>query len=286
PRPQPPGHAPQALSPSPNPLTPPPRSWPCPQSPKPTPKPPGHAPKQPDPAPFTPPQFIPSTPEPWPRPLTPRPRPPQFEWAWQHPAASRRLPAVSPRRRREQPIAFALRLLPRLLRAPPWSRLPLRLRWLRPPPDPAPIPAPPPHMAVEVDPRGLRPRPPRRKATPPAALATPPGNCSLCRLPCEGPDSAPLRCPRPGCPAVTHALCLAPHFLREEPRELLPLRGACPGCQQDVLWGDLIRHYHGYHDDDEEEAGLEDPELGHWTDELLLRWGAGPGRGSAPSCTS
>lgn len=78
-----------------------------------------------------------------------------------------------------------------------------------------------------------------------------------------------------------------------------------------MLWGDLIRHYHGYHDDDEEEAGLEDPELvshtpghapllhapptcdviapplqGHWTDELLLRWGAGPGRGSAPSCTS
>ncbi|XP_040399607.1 structure-specific endonuclease subunit SLX1 isoform X1 [Cygnus olor] len=216
----------------------------------------------------------------------------RFEWAWQHPSASRRLPGMSPRRRREQPIAFALRLLPRLLRAPPWSRLPLRLRWLRPPPSPAPGPAPPPHVVVEVDPRGLRPRPPRRKATPPADLATapaalaPPPPCSLCGLPCEGPDSAPLRCPRPGCLAVTHALCLAPRFLRSEPRELLPLRGACPGCQQDVLWGELIRHYHGYHDDEEEEAGLEDPELGHWTDELRLRQGAGPARGSAPCCAS
>ncbi|XP_040399610.1 structure-specific endonuclease subunit SLX1 isoform X2 [Cygnus olor] len=102
----------------------------------------------------------------------------------------------------------------------------------------------------------------------------------------RGPDSAPLRCPRPGCLAVTHALCLAPRFLRSEPRELLPLRGACPGCQQDVLWGELIRHYHGYHDDEEEEAGLEDPELGHWTDELRLRQGAGPARGSAPCCAS
>ncbi|NXY39970.1 SLX1 endonuclease, partial [Pomatorhinus ruficollis] len=71
-----------------------------------------------------------------------------FEWAWQHPNASHRLLAPPPRRPREQPISFALRLLPRLLRAPPWSRLPLKIRWLRPP-RPALELAPPPHVVEE-----------------------------------------------------------------------------------------------------------------------------------------
>ncbi|XP_039578645.1 structure-specific endonuclease subunit SLX1-like isoform X2 [Passer montanus] len=72
----------------------------------------------------------------------------RFEWAWQHPNSSRCLLAPPPRRPREQPISFALRLLPRLLRAPPWSRLPLRIRWLRPP-RPALELAPPPHVVQE-----------------------------------------------------------------------------------------------------------------------------------------
>ncbi|XP_053825484.1 structure-specific endonuclease subunit SLX1-like [Vidua macroura] len=72
----------------------------------------------------------------------------RFEWAWQHPNSSRCLLAPPPRRPREQPISFALRLLPRLLRAPPWSRLPLRIRWLRPP-RPALELAPPPHVVEE-----------------------------------------------------------------------------------------------------------------------------------------
>ncbi|XP_030921612.1 LOW QUALITY PROTEIN: structure-specific endonuclease subunit SLX1-like [Geospiza fortis] len=58
----------------------------------------------------------------------------RFEWAWQHPNSSRCLLVPPTRRPREQPISFALRLLPRLLLAPPWNRLPLRIRWLRPPP--------------------------------------------------------------------------------------------------------------------------------------------------------
>ncbi|KAM9250227.1 structure-specific endonuclease subunit SLX1 [Cariama cristata] len=158
----------------------------------------------------------------------------RFEWAWQHPTASRRLPGVTPRRPRERPIAFALRLLPRLLRAPPWCRLPLRLRWLRPPPFPALDPAPPPHVVVEEGAVPARkPRPRRRKRrqaapdTPPAE-ATPPPPCDLCGEPCqEAPP--PLRCPRPRCPMAAHPPCLARLFLRPEPRELLPLGGPCPG---------------------------------------------------------
>ncbi|NXV79291.1 SLX1 endonuclease, partial [Atlantisia rogersi] len=160
----------------------------------------------------------------------------RFEWAWQHPAASRRLPDVTPRRPRERPIAFALRLLPRLLRAPPWCRLPLRLRWLRPPPHPTLDPAPPSHVVVESGQFPVRrPRPRRRKrprpaaATPPPEEATPPAlPCDLCMEPCEDKTSPPLRCPQPGCPLSAHPLCLARFFLRPEPLELLPMDGACP----------------------------------------------------------
>ncbi|XP_052543647.1 structure-specific endonuclease subunit SLX1-like isoform X2 [Tympanuchus pallidicinctus] len=157
-----------------------------------------------------------------------------------------------------RPIAFALRMLPRLLWAPPWRRLPLRLRWLRPQPGPALHPAPPPHVVMEMDPGGPKPRPRKRPAT---TLATPPA-CTLCLEPCEGRT---LRCPRPPCPARCHARCLAPHFLGAEPKELLPLGGTCPSCQQEVLWGELI----GCGDGDDEWAALGDPTLGHWTDELL-----------------
>ncbi|XP_068779234.1 structure-specific endonuclease subunit SLX1-like [Struthio camelus] len=198
----------------------------------------------------------------------------RFEWAWQHPAASRRLQAVtSPRRRGEPPIAFALRLLPRLLAAPPWRRLPLRLRWLRPALGPAPGPAPPPHVTVEVDadtaprprPKRRRPRPPP-SATPPAT--PPPAACDLCGGRFQA-GAGVLRCPRPGCPAAAHPPCLAGAFLRPEPRELLPLRGPCPRCHQDLLWGDLIRHHLGYRDDDSDEEEEAAASEGHWTDELL-----------------
>ncbi|XP_054664723.1 structure-specific endonuclease subunit SLX1 [Grus americana] len=215
----------------------------------------------------------------------------RFEWAWQHPAASRRLPDVTPRRPRERPIAFALRLLPRLLRAPPWRRLPLRLRWLRPPPHPALEPAPPRHVVVE---RGRfharRPRPRRPAGTRPEALDTPPTEatpppppCDLCGEPCKDEATPPLRCPRPLCPLAAHPPCLARLFLRPEPRELLPVGGACPRCHAHLLWGDLIRHHLGDPAPSaEEEAEPEDHAQAHWTDQLLCPGGAEPGAGSAP----
>ncbi|NXJ07840.1 SLX1 endonuclease, partial [Odontophorus gujanensis] len=142
----------------------------------------------------------------------------RFEWAWQHPAASRRLQDAKPRPLPgEQPIAFALRMLPRLL----WATPCYHLRWLCSSPCPTLCPVPPPHVVVETDPGGPRPRP-WKWPTPP--LATP-SVCTLCLEPCEGPT---LRCPQPGCHACCHARCLAPHFLGAEQNELLPLDGTCP----------------------------------------------------------
>ncbi|XP_071657473.1 structure-specific endonuclease subunit SLX1 [Patagioenas fasciata] len=188
----------------------------------------------------------------------------RFEWAWQHPTLSRRLGGVAGRARGEQPISFALRLLPHLLLAAPWKRLPLRLRWLRPPPRPPLSPAPPPHVVVEEG-AGLegRPRPPRGRgrrrprppeATPPA-LEKPPGGCGVCGGGWEAPPI--VRCPR--CSLAAHPPCLAQRFLRLEPKELLPLWGNCPGCHAHLLWGDLIGHSLGQ--GDHEGAEPEEPAL-------------------------
>ena len=57
----------------------------------------------------------------------------QFEWAWQHPAKSRRLGGkVGPgKRARESSLEHRFRILSEMLRVGPWVRLPLTVRWLR-----------------------------------------------------------------------------------------------------------------------------------------------------------
>ncbi|XP_077049384.1 structure-specific endonuclease subunit SLX1 isoform X1 [Agelaius phoeniceus] len=175
----------------------------------------------------------------------------RFEWAWQHPNSSRCLLAPPTRRPREQPISFALRLLPRLLLAPPWSRLPLRIRWLRPP-RPALELAPPPHV-VEEEGAGL-PRLKRKKGRS-QEMELENSGCGLC-----GEDQATplLRCPRPYCKMAAHPLCLARLFLAPEPLQLLPVGGACPRCHTHLLWGDLIRRCRGEAEPEEEWAEPDD----------------------------
>uniref|UniRef100_A0A4X2KNS5 GIY-YIG domain-containing protein n=1 Tax=Vombatus ursinus TaxID=29139 RepID=A0A4X2KNS5_VOMUR len=76
----------------------------------------------------------------------------------------------------------------------------------------------------------------------------------------------PLCCPHPSCPLNAHLICLAEEFLQEEPQQLLPLKGCCPGCKNTLLWGDLIRLHQAYPRNLEEvESDLEET---HWTDEL------------------
>ncbi|TRY55743.1 hypothetical protein DNTS_016166 [Danionella cerebrum] len=55
----------------------------------------------------------------------------RFEWAWQHPHISRRLSHVSRRNRKESSLQFHWRVVSNMLRAAPWSRLPLTVRWLK-----------------------------------------------------------------------------------------------------------------------------------------------------------
>ncbi|GAB1611148.1 hypothetical protein Ahia01_001401900 [Argonauta hians] len=55
----------------------------------------------------------------------------RFEWAWQHPTASRRLRHVPAKKSGELDYNFRLRVLGEMLRASPWHRLPLTIRWLK-----------------------------------------------------------------------------------------------------------------------------------------------------------
>ncbi|NWH94575.1 SLX1 endonuclease, partial [Aegithalos caudatus] len=176
----------------------------------------------------------------------------RFEWAWQHPNSSHRLFAPPPRRPREQPISFALRVLPRLLRAPPWSRLPLKIRWLRPP-RPALELAPPPHV-VEEEGAGL-PRLKRKKGRS-QEVGVVSGGCGLCG---EVRGGAKSGCGLKGCGLFLKGI----YLIRRWGRGLstggaCPNSGSTPRCHAHLLWGDLIRHFRGGAEPEEEGAGPDD----------------------------
>ncbi|KAM9583531.1 structure-specific endonuclease subunit SLX1 isoform 1-T1 [Trichechus inunguis] len=189
----------------------------------------------------------------------------RFEWAWQHPHASRRLAHVGRRARGEASFAFHLRVLAHMLRAPPWARLPLTLRWLRPDFRQDLCPLPPPHVPLAFGPPPPRAR--RRGAVPSADRErdrVAEARCTLCACALQD-EEGPLCCPHPGCPLRAHVICLAEEFLQEEPGQLLPLEGQCPGCKNSLLWGDLIWLRQTGTEEDEEDSELEEE---HWTDML------------------
>ncbi|XP_076997470.1 structure-specific endonuclease subunit SLX1 [Tamandua tetradactyla] len=190
----------------------------------------------------------------------------RFEWAWQHPQASRRLTHVGPRTRAEAAFTFHLRVLAHMLRAPPWARLPLTLRWLCPDFRRDLCPLPPPHVPLAFGPPPPCWSPVPRRQDLPSGSSEPERGAEVCCTLCTHPlqdEEDPLCCPHPSCPLRAHVICLAEEFLQEEPGQLLPLEGQCPGCKNSLLWGDLIRLC-GMGTEEEEE----DSEEEHWTDML------------------
>nr|ACO15278.1 Structure-specific endonuclease SLX1 [Caligus clemensi] len=176
----------------------------------------------------------------------------RFEWAWQHPSRSRRLSSVIPSKApREKSLNYHVRVVATMLLTPPWSRLPLTLRWLREDLShtfPSNI-NPPIHMPIVYGPvisvKLSKNKSPLKKDEG--------GNliCSVCFSEIDSPDEL-VKCISPKCSAAAHITCLANHFLVNEPEKMIPVSGKCPVCDLDVLWGDIIRKKKGCYSELEE----------------------------------
>ncbi|KAF6127287.1 SLX1-like protein A, structure-specific endonuclease subunit [Phyllostomus discolor] len=121
-----------------------------------------------------------------------------------------------------------------MLRAPPWARLPLTLRWLRADFRQELCPPPPPHVPLAFGPLSPRVLASNRRTnlfadTEPQPAQDAEAPCTLCARVLQD-EEGPLCCPHPGCSLRAHMICLAQEFLQEEPGQLLPLEGQCPGA--------------------------------------------------------
>ncbi|XP_061565948.1 structure-specific endonuclease subunit SLX1 [Cololabis saira] len=188
----------------------------------------------------------------------------RFEWAWQHPHSSRRLPHVSRRSRKESSLQFHWRVVSNMLRAEPWSRLPLTARWLKQEyrMDFQPGLQPPLHIPVSFGSVRAKKKLPLEPAPEEETMST----CFICKGLVK--VSERLLCFHPSCGMSSHLICLARSFLKVEPLQLLPVEGECPSCRRSLLWGSLVRQKHGCLGDLEEEKMS--AAQSHWADELLL----------------
>ncbi|OAF54647.2 Slx4p interacting protein [Pseudogymnoascus destructans] len=202
----------------------------------------------------------------------------QFEWAWQHPTLSTRLPPPSttttttttstqptPRPRARRPrltLPSSLKSLHHLLASPSFCRWPLRLHfqseevygaWVK---------------ACSSTAGGKEGREGRRevevvkdydseifaalgkvekgakgkgrgKSKAPLEEERRVGNCAACG---QGSGIMPI-CASDECGVATHITCLAKHGLRDEKEggkgQILPLSAKCPRCKGEMRWSDI-----------------------------------------------
>lgn len=63
---------------------------------------------------------------------------------------------------------------------------------------------------------------------------------------CETTVTKGLNCLHPSCDMSAHIICLSEMFRKTG--EYIPITGDCPKCNQQLLWGDLVRKYRGCYD--------------------------------------
>jgi len=102
--------------------------------------------------------------------------------------------------------------------------------------------------------------------------------CSLCGRSFSKTDAS-LRCLFvSSCGAEFHIICLSKNFLAAETkrtgeRQIIPVTGTCPGCGEELNWGDLVRFKKGcYRKELEGGSGkVAGDEEEHWADLLTQR---------------
>ncbi|PSN31119.1 Structure-specific endonuclease subunit slx1 [Blattella germanica] len=172
----------------------------------------------------------------------------RFEWAWQHPERSRRLRHVQKKKAREKVYDFCLRVLSEMLRVGPWNRLALTIRWLKQeyvrefPVDCYP----PVHMPIAYGPvvskKVSHSQVSSKQST--SSASDNDEEVLICIL-CDGivSESSKVVCLSPKCQLVTHIICLANRFRKDN--FIIPIEGECPSCGLHILWGDLVRKKKG-----------------------------------------
>ncbi|XP_066930666.1 structure-specific endonuclease subunit SLX1-like [Clytia hemisphaerica] len=170
----------------------------------------------------------------------------QFEWAWQNPLKSKRLNHMK-KLRGEKKFDLKLRALSEMLNTGPWNRLPLTIQWLKQEyQQNFPVNKPPPiHMPIAYGP--LRFAKETSQNTHENVQKETSKLCYFCNNEKEGTkEEKYLSCIVKSCEYVGHITCYAQHFLTTDKSDdtcpnLLPVSGVCPGCKQEILWGDLVR---------------------------------------------
>ncbi|XP_052243821.1 structure-specific endonuclease subunit slx1-like isoform X2 [Dreissena polymorpha] len=212
----------------------------------------------------------------------------RFEWAWQHPEKSRRLKHLPKKSRKENQFDYRFRIVSEMLRTAPWNRLALNIQWLKQEfaRDFDPKLTPPLHMAVAYGPvkskKILGESNSRTKGSNSNenleitdAFTVPVSRhirCAVCSELLKDTNLSLLRCYQPTCLMVSHIICLAKRFLEkknENAVHIVPVEGACPKCNQNLLWGNLIRHKHGCYQNLSQGTDDDPVEDDHWTNELL-----------------
>lgn len=173
----------------------------------------------------------------------------RFEWAWQEPKASRRLKTIQSIQRKkpnESHFTYHFRILTEMINLGPWSRLPLKIRWLE-------------QDFCTQFPAGRLPQHMVYCHGPIKAKKTKVGRtqsnlelmeavrarkeCHLCMEEIQDLEEDRVFCINTRCKLVSHLRCLAKICL--QPGHYVPINGECPLCDYKFLWGDIIRKKKG-----------------------------------------
>lgn len=173
----------------------------------------------------------------------------QFEWAWQNPQRSKRLSHLKKKTTKETKFTYKLRILSEMLNTGPWSRLPLTIHWLKQEyREDFPIDSPPPmHIPIAY---GQLKKAKKVVTDSHEEKEEDIVSQTICLF-CNNEklnfrkDESFLHCIVKSCDFVGHITCYSEHFLKSEKKGckpfLIPISGVCPGCDQYLLWGDLVR---------------------------------------------
>jgi len=188
----------------------------------------------------------------------------RFEWAWQHPKLSRRLNSLPPKKSRERTFDYCMRLVASMLNLGPWHKLPLTIRWLKPeykiefPSDLQP----PLHMPIVHGPVKSKNETTKRKKKSADNVEVNEDIsdvlCNICYTTVT--VSQKVTCLYPKCGAISHILCLGMVFTKDT-EDILPIKGNCPTCGGEEIWGNIIRKKRGCYEELEELPDNENADL-------------------------